>query len=52
MEATDIFLIIAAVIFGLATIQPSTAGDRLRFGVALVPLGLLCVSIAFLVQRN
>jgi hypothetical protein len=52
MDAADIFILIAAVLFGLAALQSSVADARLRFAVSCTPLGLMCLAIAFLIERN
>lgn len=52
MDAADIFFLIAAIMFGVSAVSSPSADARLRFVVSFVPLGLMCMAIAFLVARN
>lgn len=53
MDAALLWLVIAAVVFGIAAFAPLAGGEGhggLRIG--LVPLGLMCLAIAEIVTRS
>jgi hypothetical protein len=51
MDNVTLWLVIAAVLFGIAALIEVTATAVARAGF-LIPAGLLALAIAFIVERN
>jgi hypothetical protein len=52
VDTALIWLVIAAVVFGIAAFAPLATGERTGLRVGLVPLGLMCMAIAEIVLRS
>lgn len=52
MDTAVIWLVIAAVVFGIAAFAPLAGGEGHGLRIGLVPLGLMCMAIAEITLRS